>query len=97
MKHKHFLIVNVMHDDEYLCSDISFVDCCLFPSSVEGCGFHPWTGQTKNIKIGIFSSLLISQHLGVRAKTGHPRVRKICDIGKVASVLRTVAFIRLKH
>ena len=46
---------------------LSDVMVSVFDLSAEGCKFHSWSGQTKDIKIGIAASLLSRQHLGVRA------------------------------
>ena len=51
--------------------------------SAEGHGIDPWPGQTKDIKLVFSASPLSTQHLGVREKTGQPRIRIMC-LGKLA-------------
>ena len=66
----------------------------LLASSAVGCGFEPRPGQTKDLKIDIAASQLGTQHLGVRAKTGWPRV-KIMRLGKLACLAANCRFCDL--
>ena len=63
-----------------ICHEVIFasirVPWCFMVSvlafSVEGCGFDPWLGRTKDIKNVFAASLLSTNHFGVRSKTGWP-------------------------
>ena len=61
-------------------------------TNAEGHWIDHWLSQTKGIKLVFAAFLLSTQNLGVRAKTGQPRVRIVC-LGKVAFLLRAVAFM----
>jgi hypothetical protein len=44
------------HNPSYLCDIISVVIVSFLSWSAGDCGFEPWSGQTKDYKIGIYCS-----------------------------------------
>ena len=67
---------------------------CVLASSAEVRWFDPRSGQTKDLKIGICCFPLSRQHLGVRTKTGRPRVR-VMGLSKVACLPVDFCFCEL--
>ena len=59
-------------------------------------GSIPSHVKTKTLKLVFAASPLSTQHLGVRAKTGQSRVRKMC-LGKVACLPMDCCFHELAH
>jgi len=50
----------------------------VLDSNAVGCGFEPWSGQTKDFKSVFVASPLRTQHEGERAKTGWLGIRIMC-------------------